>query len=168
MSTIYIIEPWWIYFLGSPFLISSAISPSPFALFSSNLLSSALFSSALFSSALSSSAWSPSALSSSAWFPSALSSSSWFSSGLFSSSSISSGLFSSAWSSSCVMPFRIGSQGWICKWNCNSYLKLIVYHSVVEELEEDLEDAADAGGHSDPQVDLISLGIGNVFLGFCP
>ena len=45
---------------------------------------------------------------------------------------------------------------------------LLVYHSVVEEVEEDLEDAAEAGGHGDPQVDLIGLGMGDVFLRLCP
>ena len=44
---------------------------------------------------------------------------------------------------------------------------IIVYHSVVDKVEDDLEDAADTGGHSDPQVDLISLGIGDVFLWLC-
>ena len=41
------------------------------------------------------------------------------------------------------------------------------YHSVVDKVEDDLKDAADAGGHSDPEVDLISLRIGDVFLGLC-
>ena len=45
---------------------------------------------------------------------------------------------------------------------------IIVYHSVVDIVEDDLEDAADAGGHGDPQVDLISPDIGDVFLGLCP
>ena len=40
-----------------------------------------------------------------------------------------------------------------------------IYFSVVGKVEDDLKDAADAGGHSDQQVDLICLGIGNVFLG---
>ena len=45
---------------------------------------------------------------------------------------------------------------------------MLVYHSVVGKVEDDLEEAADAGGPSDPQVDLISLGIGDVFLRLCP
>ena len=45
---------------------------------------------------------------------------------------------------------------------------LIVYHSVVDKVEDDLKDAADAGGHGDPQVDLIGLGMGDVFLRLCP
>ena len=44
----------------------------------------------------------------------------------------------------------------------------IDYHSVVDEVEDDLEDAAEAGGQGDPQVDLISSGKGDVFLRLCP
>ena len=44
----------------------------------------------------------------------------------------------------------------------------IVYHPVVDEVEDDLEDAAEAGGQGDPQVDLISSGVGDVFLRLCP
>ena len=53
---------------------------------------------------------------------------------------------------------------------CNTkvILVLLFYHSVVDKVEEDLEDAADAGGHSDPQVDLIGLVIRDVFLRLCP
>ena len=47
-------------------------------------------------------------------------------------------------------------------------LNFSAYHFVVEKVEYDLEDAADAGGHSDPQVDLIGIGIGDVFLRLCP
>ena len=50
----------------------------------------------------------------------------------------------------------------------NIYLSHTVYHSVVDEVEDDLEDAAEAGGQGDPQVDLISSGVGDVFLRFCP
>ena len=42
------------------------------------------------------------------------------------------------------------------------------YHSVVDEVEDDLEDAAEAGCQGDPQVDLISSGVGDVFLRLCP
>ena len=45
---------------------------------------------------------------------------------------------------------------------------IIVYHSVENKVEDDLEDAADAGGHSDPQVELVSFSMGNVFLRLCP
>ena len=44
----------------------------------------------------------------------------------------------------------------------------LVYHPVVDEVEDDLEDAAEAGGQGDPQVDLISSGVGDVFLRLCP
>ena len=44
----------------------------------------------------------------------------------------------------------------------------IVYHPVVDEVDDDLEDAAEAGGQGDPQVDLISSGMGDVFLRLCP
>ena len=52
----------------------------------------------------------------------------------------------------------------------NKYTHLLFdyYHSVVDEVEDDLEDAAEAGGQGDPQVDLISSGVGDVFLRFCP
>ena len=50
----------------------------------------------------------------------------------------------------------------------NKHLLFDYYHSVVDEVEDDLEDAAEAGGQGDPQVDLISLGVGDVFLRFCP
>ena len=43
----------------------------------------------------------------------------------------------------------------------------VIYFSVVDKVEDDLKDAADAGRHSDQQVDLIGLGIGDVFLGLC-
>ena len=42
------------------------------------------------------------------------------------------------------------------------------HHSVVDKVEDDLKDTTDAGGHSYPEVDLISHGIGDVFLGLCP
>ena len=48
-----------------------------------------------------------------------------------------------------------------------STLFCLFYHSVVGKVEDDLEEAADADSHSDPQVDLISLGIGDVFLRLC-
>ena len=53
---------------------------------------------------------------------------------------------------------------------CNIWVKtfVLVYHSVVDKVEDDLKDAEDASGHSYPQVDLISLGIGDVFLRLCP
>ena len=41
----------------------------------------------------------------------------------------------------------------------------VIYFSVVDKVEDDLKDAADAGRHSDQKVDLIGLGIGDVFLG---
>ena len=44
----------------------------------------------------------------------------------------------------------------------------IDYHSVVDEVEDDLEDAAEAGGQGDPQVDLISSGVGDIFLRLWP
>ena len=47
-------------------------------------------------------------------------------------------------------------------------LPLIVYHPVVDEVDDDLEDAAEAGCQGDPQVDLISSGVGDVFLWLCP
>ena len=50
----------------------------------------------------------------------------------------------------------------------NKHLLFDYYHSVVDEVEDDLEDAAEAGGQGDPQVDPISLGVGDVFLRFCP
>ena len=43
----------------------------------------------------------------------------------------------------------------------------MVYLSVVNEVEDYLEDAADAGCHGDPQVDCISSGVGDVFLRLC-
>ena len=43
----------------------------------------------------------------------------------------------------------------------------MVYLSVVNEVEDDLEDAADAGCQGDPQVDCISSGVGGVFLRLC-
>ena len=63
------------------------------------------------------------------------------------------------------MEARDGSENGIVT---HIYNILIVYHSVVDKVEEDLEDAAEAGGHGDPQVDLISLGMGDVFLRLCP
>ena len=64
----------------------------------------------------------------------------------------------------------IGSQGWICNGiviqMSTSYG--LVYQSVVDEVQDDLEDAAEAGGQGDPQVDLISSGVGDVFLWLCP
>ena len=41
---------------------------------------------------------------------------------------------------------------------------LYFYLPVVDEVEDDLEDAAEAGDQSDIQVDLISSGEGDVFL----
>ena len=48
------------------------------------------------------------------------------------------------------------------------YLVCSVYHPVVDEVEDDLEDTAEAGGQGDPQVNLISSGVGDVFLRLCP
>ena len=48
-----------------------------------------------------------------------------------------------------------------------THLVFIVYQSVVDEVEDNLEDAAEAGGQGDPQVDLISSGVGDVFLWLC-
>ena len=45
---------------------------------------------------------------------------------------------------------------------------IYTYLSVVDEVEDDLEDAADAGRQGDPQVDLVSSGVGDVFLWLCP
>ena len=45
---------------------------------------------------------------------------------------------------------------------------LIVYHSVVDKVEDHLKDAADASGNGDPPVELISSGMGDVFLRLCP
>ena len=45
---------------------------------------------------------------------------------------------------------------------------LIVYHSVVDKVEDHLKDAADPSGNGDPQVELISSGMGDVFLRLCP
>ena len=53
------------------------------------------------------------------------------------------------------------------KRNAKREILSVVYLSVVEKVEDDFEDAAKAGGHSDPQVDLISFGMGDVFLGLC-
>ena len=47
-------------------------------------------------------------------------------------------------------------------------LLYMVYHPVVDEVEDDLEDAAKDGGQGDPQVDLISSGVGDVFFRLCP
>ena len=49
-----------------------------------------------------------------------------------------------------------------------THLVCVVYQSVVNEVEYNLEDAAEAGGQGDPQVDLISSGVGDVFLRLCP
>ena len=49
-----------------------------------------------------------------------------------------------------------------------THLVCVVYQSVVDEVEDNLEDAAEAGGQGDPQVDLISSGVGDVFLRLCP
>ena len=65
------------------------------------------------------------------------------------------------------MVARDGSKNGIVT-NMYLYLSHPVYLSVVDEVEDDLEDAAEAGGQGDPQVDLISLGVGDVFLRFCP
>ena len=43
-----------------------------------------------------------------------------------------------------------------------------IYYSVVDVVEDDFKDAAEAGGQGDPQVDLISSGVGDVFLWLCP
>ena len=48
-----------------------------------------------------------------------------------------------------------------------THLVLVVYQSVVDEEEDNLENAAEAGGQGDPQVDLISPGMGDVFLQLC-
>ena len=50
----------------------------------------------------------------------------------------------------------------------NTHLLHNNYHSVVDKVDDDLEDAAEACGQGDPQVDLIRSGIGDVFLRFCP
>ena len=42
------------------------------------------------------------------------------------------------------------------------------HHSVVDKVEDDLQDAAEDGGQGEPQVDLIGSGMGLVFLLFCP
>ena len=42
------------------------------------------------------------------------------------------------------------------------------HHSVVDKVEDDLQDAAEDGGQGEPQVDLIGSGTGVVFLLFCP
>ena len=54
--------------------------------------------------------------------------------------------------------------------HCNTYIYTvcIVYHPVVDEVDDDLEDAAEAGGQGDPQVDCIGSGVGDVFLRLCP
>ena len=54
--------------------------------------------------------------------------------------------------------------------HCNThiYTVCIVYHPVVDEVDDDLKDAAEAGGQGDPHVDLISSGVGDVFLWLCP
>ena len=49
-----------------------------------------------------------------------------------------------------------------------THLVWVVYQSVVDEVEDNLKDAAEAGGQGDPQVDLISSGVGDVFLRLCP
>ena len=49
-----------------------------------------------------------------------------------------------------------------------TFFYLFIYLSVVDEVEDDLEDAADAGCHGDPHVDLVSSGVGDVFLWLCP
>ena len=64
------------------------------------------------------------------------------------------------------MAARDGSENVIVK--THILLPLIVYHSVVDIVEDDLEDATEAGGQCDPQVDLISSGVGDVFLCLCP
>ena len=48
------------------------------------------------------------------------------------------------------------------------YLVCNVYHPVVDEVDDDLEGAAEAGGQGDPQVDLISSGDRDFFLRLCP
>ena len=63
------------------------------------------------------------------------------------------------------MAARDGSKNGIVT---NIYQLHVVYLSVVDEVEDDLEDAAEAGGQGDPQVDLISSGMGEVFLWLCP
>ena len=62
------------------------------------------------------------------------------------------------------MAARDGSENVIVK----LHLLRLIYHPVVDEVEDDLEDAAEAGGQGDPQVDLISSGVGDVFLRLCP
>ena len=42
------------------------------------------------------------------------------------------------------------------------------HHSVVDKVEDDLQDAAEDGGQGDPQVDLIGVGVRLVFLLLCP
>ena len=42
------------------------------------------------------------------------------------------------------------------------------HHSVVDKVEYDLQDATEAGGQGEPQVDLIGSGMGLVFLLFSP
>ena len=53
---------------------------------------------------------------------------------------------------------------------CNTWVNifLLVYQSVVDKVEDDLEDAAHAGVHGDPQVDLIGHDMGDVLLGLSP
>ena len=64
------------------------------------------------------------------------------------------------------MAARDGSENVIVK--THILLPLIVHHPVVDVVEDNLEDAAEAGGQGDPQVDLISSGKGDVFLRLCP
>ena len=48
-----------------------------------------------------------------------------------------------------------------------THLVWVVYQSVVDEVEANLEDTEEAGGQGDPQVYLISSGMGDVFLQLC-
>ena len=42
------------------------------------------------------------------------------------------------------------------------------HHSIVDKVEDDLQDAAEDGGQGEPQVDLIGSGMGLILLLFCP
>ena len=44
----------------------------------------------------------------------------------------------------------------------------ICNQSVVDKVEDNLQDAAEDGGQGDPQVDIIGVGVGLVFFLLCP
>ena len=50
----------------------------------------------------------------------------------------------------------------------NSERNILTHQSVVDKVEDDLQDAAEDGGQGDPQVDLTGSAVGQVLLLLCP